>query len=202
MKQAITFFLLLSLTIQGQAQSKKQKQLSIALINTQSATPFGKFSSLLYKELHPGIEAGLSFNWKTKLKHDWFQEFKAGYFFHRFVQHAIPVYTNIGYRYKFSKRFSAETMIGGGYLHSIPATAKLKLDENGEYRNNKGIGRGQAMINFSLRASYTINSAGAKPIRIFSQYQQLVQMPFVKSYVPLLPYNSFMIGISWPLKTK
>lgn len=199
MKHLIIFSLLFALS--AQAQKKKQKFISLAVTNSQTATPFGKFSGLLFKDLHPGMEAGLGFNWKTKKKHDWFQEFKAGYFFHRFVQHGIPVYTNLGYRYKFSPKLSAEALLGGGYLHSIPATAKLKLDENGEYQNNKGIGRMQAMVNFGLRLNYTIKSDINKPLRLFTQYQQQLQMPFVKSYVPLLPYNVFMIGVFWSLKS-
>jgi len=202
MKHLIIYSLLLSLSVQVLAQKKKQKFISLAITNSQTAMPFGKFSSLLLKDYHPGVEAGIGFNWKTKKKHDWFQEFKVGYFLHRFVQHGIPVYTNLGYRYKFSPKFSTEVLLGGGYLHSIPATAKLKLDENGEYYNNKGIGRMQAMVNFSARLSYNIQSGMNKPIRLFMQYQQQLQMPFVKSYVPLLPYNVFMIGAAWPLKLK
>ena len=202
MRHFIIFGLLLVLSTEVQAQKKKQKFISLAVMNTQTAMPFGKFSSLLFKDFHPGIEAGLGFNWKSKKKYDWFQEFKAGYFFHRFVQHGIPVYSNLGYRYKFSSAFSAEALLGGGYLHSIPATAKLKLDENGEYQNNKGIGRMQAIVNFSLRFSYTIQSGTDRSLRLFTQYQQQLQMPFVKSYVPLLPYNVFMLGASWPLKSK
>jgi len=203
MKKIILFGLVLVLAVQAQAQKeKKQKFISLAFTNSQTAMPFSKFSRLFMSDLHPGIEAGLGFNWKTKKKHDWFQEFRAGYFFHRFVQHGIPVYTNLGYRYKFSTRFSAEALLGGGYLHSIPATAKLKLDDNGEYKNNKGIGRVQGMVNFSVRASYLVNPSAKQPMRLFMQYQQQLQMPFVKSYVPLLPYNVLMIGVSRPIKSK
>lgn len=202
MKHLLIICLLLVSAIQAQAQKKKAKFISIAVTNTQTVMPFGKFSSLLYKDLHPGVEAGLDFNWKTKQKHDWFQEFKAGYFFLRFVQHGIQVYTNIGYRYKFSSALSAEMVLGGGYLHSIPATAKLKLDENGEYQNNKGIGRVQAVVNCGLRVSYAIHASTKKSIRLFVQYQQHLQMPFVKSYVPLLPYNSFQVGVRRSLKSK
>ena len=79
---------------------KKGKAISFALTNNHSAYPFSKLGSLFTKEYHPGFEAGYSFNWKTKPKHDWYQSFKAGYFYHRFVQHAIPLYTQLGYRYK------------------------------------------------------------------------------------------------------
>jgi hypothetical protein len=181
---------------------RREKEWSLAVMNTQSAMPFAKFAGMFTDQFHPGIEAGIGFNWKTKPKHDWFQEFKAGYFFHRFVQHAIPVYTDFGYRYKFSKRLASGLMIGVGYLHSIPATAKFKLDNNGDYKNNKGIGRMQAMASFGLQLSFTMNPKARHPFNIFSRYQQQIQMPFVKSYVPLLPYNSFMIGLAHAFKSK
>ncbi len=203
MRKFITFSVLLLLAIQMEAQkSKRQKQFSIAIMNVQTAMPFDKFSALLYKDLHPGVEAGIGFNWKVKRKHDWYQEFKAGYFFHRFVQHGIPVYTNFGYRYKFSSKLSLATSIGAGYLHSIPATAKFKLASNGTYEKNIGVGRVQAMAIYSLGAGYIFRSSTQKPFKLFASYQQRIQMPFVKSYVPILPYSSFMIGISKSLIRK
>lgn len=200
MKHLLTITVLLFLSTISAAQSKRYK--SIALFNTQSEMPFGKLAGMFTENLHPGIEAGWGTNFSMRKKHDYFWELKASYFFHRFVQHGIPVYANIGYRYKFSSRFSASAELGGGYMHSIPATAKLKLNADGEYENNRGIGRMQAIGTFGIGTGYIINPQDAKPIRLFITYQQRLQMPFVKSYVPLLPYNSFMIGISKPITTK
>jgi len=162
--------------------------------------PFGKFAGLFGEILHPGVEIGYGKIISPKQKHEWFSEWKASYFFHRFVQHGIPVTYNYGYRYKFNSKFSAETSLGGGYMHSIPATAKLKLNSQGEYENNKGVGRMQATASFSVGVSYLVNPKAQQPLRLFCSYQQRLQMPFVKSYVPLLPYNSFMIGLSRPIK--
>ncbi len=184
------------------AQAQKKKEWSIAFMNTQTAMPFAKFSSLFSKDLHPGIEGGFAITLKEKKKHAWVQEFKAGYFFHRFVQHGIPVYTSTAYRYKFSGSFGADALLGIGYLHSIPAIAKLKLNADGEYENNKGAGRMQAMANVGFRAGYLFNRKKARPIRLYLQYMQQLQFPFVKSYVPLLPYNTLLIGTSWTLKTR
>jgi hypothetical protein len=112
------------------------------------------------------------------------------------------VYLNFGYRYKLGDHFSAQTSLGAGYMQSIPATAKLKLNSNGDYVKNKGIGRMQAVGTYSLGIDYTPKPLAPKPLTIFAAYQQMVQMPFVKSYVPGLPYNTFMIGLERPLKSK
>ncbi|MBK8312113.1 MAG: hypothetical protein IPL04_15600 [Chitinophagaceae bacterium] len=188
----ITLVILASVII---ASAQRQTYVSAAFFTTQNAIPFEKFSGLLKETIHPGLEIGYGRILKPKEKHEWFGEVKMGYFYHRFVQHGLPLYLNFGYRYKFNSRLTAETSIGAGYMHSIPATAKLKLNEEGEYENNKGIGRMQAMATYAIGFSYVLNHTAAKTIRVFTSYQQRLQFPFVKSYVPLLPYNSFMIGL-------
>ena len=117
------------------------------------------------------------------------------------MQHGIPLYTDIGYSYKFSHALSAQVAMGAGYMHSIPATAKLKLGDNGEYKNDKGIGRSQAIAVLNFGAGYTIRPATKKSLKIFITYQQFLQTPFVKAYVPILPYNSLLIGCGIPLNS-
>lgn len=193
------FYLLLICTMQTAAQ--KNKQIGIAFMNTGTATPFSQFSKLITTIQHPGVELSFGFNWRTAKKHDWYQEIKLSYFYHRFVQHAMPLYTNIGYRYKFSQKWAVQGAVGAGYMHSIPATAQLKLDENGEYKNGKGVGRMQALAAINLGVAHTINASAAKPISIFITYQQLLQTPFIHAYVPLLPYNSLLIGANLSLQS-
>ena len=194
----VTFFLLFSLALQAQ---RKQKNVSLSFTNNNTAKPFSKFSSLFGGVLHPGIRVSYGFNWQTKPKHDWVQQFHAGYFFHRFVQHALPLYTDLGYRYKFSKSFHTTAAVGVGYMHSIPASAVLAMDEEGVYSNDKGAGRSQAIATFTLDARYIFNTSSSRPLSVFINYQQQLQAPFINSYVPILPYNSVGIGVSIPLKS-
>ena len=190
------YFLLLLLFITTFAAAQKKKEISIAFVNAASAYPFSQFSRLATGIEQPGIETGYGFNWKTKGRHDWYQEIKLGWLYHRYVQNALSLYTDVGYRYKFSKRWIAQSAVGAGYLHSIPATAKLKLNNNGEYKNDKGIGRAQTMAVLNFSGGYILNPLSARPLKIFITYQQLLQTPFVKAYVPILPYNSLLIGAS------
>lgn len=179
--------------------AQNKNYVAVAVYNTHTAMPFGNLAGLFSDQYHPGIEGTYGRNISTGKNHDWFSELRVSYFFHRYVQHAIPIYLNFGYRYRFDNKFSAETSVGAGYMHSIPATAKLKLNENGEYENNKGVGRAQAMATVSLGLAYTAKPTDAKRITVFVNYQQRVQAPFIKSYVPLLPYTSFMIGVRKPI---
>ena len=189
-----------ALLLIGLAASSQKKYVNLAAFTTQTAMPFGKFAGLFTDQFHPGIEAGYGINMAAREKHDWFLEFKIACFYHRFVQTGIPLYANFGYRYKFNKNLAAETSIGAGYMHSIPATAKLKLNNDGVYVNNKGVGRMQAMATFGVGLGYTFNPSAKKPLSVFTTYQQRIQMPFVRSYVPLLPYNSFMVGVKKVIK--
>jgi hypothetical protein len=197
-KTILVLLLFLSLNAIGQ----KQRYFSAAAFTTQSDYPFGKFAGLFREIYHPGFEIGYGKILKPKIKHEWTMELKFAYFYHRYVQHGMPLYFNFGYRYKFTDRIAAETSIGAGYMHSIPATGKFKLNDDGEYANNKGVGRMQAQATFAIGASYLVKKGDIKSPRLFTSYQQRVQMPFVKSYVPLLPYNSFYIGITKPLQNK
>jgi hypothetical protein len=60
----------------------------------------------------------------------------------------------------------------------------------------------QAIIAFNAGAGFILDPASSRPMKIFASYQQRVQLPFVKSYVPLLPYNGLLIGLSRPLHKK
>lgn len=180
------------------SQKHKLDHISIAATTLHTDFPFSSFSHLFTKEFHPGFEAGSGFSWKTKPKHDWFQTFKLGYSYHRFVQHTITLYSELGYRYKFFKTFSAEASLGAGYLHAISAEKIFVLQDDGTYKKKANWGRPQAMISFSACIRKKISSFGT----LLLNYQQRLQFPFIKSYVPLLPTDMMMLGIQFPLHSK
>jgi hypothetical protein len=193
MKHVFSILIIFSLIVSANAQQKRD--VSLAFFSTQNNMPFGKFAGMFKEIVHPGVELGYGRTFQSAQKHEWFISLKLAYFYHRFVQHGFPLYIDFGYRYKAGDRWSFETSIGAGYMHSIPATDKFKLDDNGEYVNNKKAGRMQAMAAFSIGTSYTFNPASPRPLSIFTKYQQRLQFPFVKSYVPVLPYNSLFLGV-------
>jgi hypothetical protein len=196
------YFLLLSIlcsvcSVFGQ-QKHKEKYLVAAVTNAHTATPFGSFSRLFTKDFHPGFEMGAGINWQTKPKHDWFQELRFGYFYHRWVQHSISIYSEFGYRYKMPLGFALEARLGGGYCRVIVANQVFTdgFDKNRQYTKITS-GRSQAIITTSIGISKTI--VKNNDTKVFFQYQQRIQTPFVQSYIPLLPYNMGMLGVSIPL---
>ena len=60
----------------------------------------------------------------------------------------------------------------------------------------------QVIACFGIGAGYRFAPSSPAPLKLFIHYQQRLQMPFVKSYVPILPYNSFLIGITKPVIRK
>jgi hypothetical protein len=107
------------------------------------------------------------------------------------------LYSEVGYRYKFLKTFNAEAKLGAGYLHAIPAEKVLELKSDGTYKKKTNLGRPQAMGSFSFRVNKNIAASG---LAVFLEYQQRLQLPFIKSYVPLLPSIMLMAGVKIPCK--
>lgn len=131
--------------------------------------------------VHPGFNLGAEFILKNKGNSQFLYTTKLGYFYHRNSQYAIQLFGELGYRrWMAAKHFSLESRLAVGYLHSIPDLQVFKIDDSGNYQNGKGIGRPQAMIALSLCPSYTFNPSSAHPLRIFMDYQFMVQTPFVK----------------------
>ncbi|HSN59709.1 MAG TPA: hypothetical protein VLR49_02150 [Ferruginibacter sp.] len=199
MKKQHFLIIFLFFFINAFSQKHKLEHVNVAFTTLHTAFPFSSFSKLFTEDLHPGLEVGTGFNWKTKTKHDWLQTFQFGYSYHRFVQHSLALYTETGYRYKFYKTFAAEAKLGAGYLHAIPNGKIFKLNDDGEYKKKTNLGRPQLMAGFSLGVNKKVTASG---LAIFIQYQQRLQFPFIKSYVPLLPSNMLMAGVKIPCKSK
>jgi hypothetical protein len=174
----------------------KLSSVSLETGNAVSAMPFISAPQLFYANYHPYTTIGARLVWKEKGKHAWEQSFDLGYMYHRFVQHIIPVFTEGIYRYDFGKQFSMRAHLGLGYLHSIPDAQRFELNSQGFYERIHNIGRAQGMAKFSISASYQVNTSYSLSLN----YGVLGQMPFIKSYVPLLPYNTIQLGITKSLK--
>ena len=177
---------------------KRPGEWSIAVMNAHTAKPFASFSGLLYRDWHPGFEAGRFFNWNAKKNHEWFQTLNAGYFYHRWVQHTISLYSQLGYRHKLPFHFAGGAKIGVGYMHAIADSKVYKIDAETGLKKKRNLGRPQGMASFSLELQRKISENDRQ---IFLEYQQRLQFPFVKNYVALLPYNILMVGVKIPVNT-
>lgn len=170
--------------------------------NNHSALPFARFSKLAYKNFHFSYELGKSFTLKQNEKGLWFQTANVGYFKHKFVQSGILLYSENGYQRNITEAFGINTKLGLGYMHAFTATAIVKQNSQGDYEVKADYGKPQAIFAFSLGVSRSLIKRVSNAPKITLDYQIRMQTPFVKSYVPLLPYNVLKIGLSFPLHDK
>lgn len=144
--------------------------------------------------VHPGISGGTEFAYRRWAHADIFQSVILGYQYHRYIQHTIQLYAEFGYRYRLHWPLNLEARLGAGYLHAIPDAEIFKLD-NGVYNRKKGLGRPQAMADMTLGIGFRLPQDWS----IVLAYQFYVQMPFVRSYVPVLPNTALHLGLQFPL---
>lgn len=175
--------------------------ISLSLSNNGSQMPGSGYFGVFSKTVHPGITLGSSYTYRLKEKSAVFQTAKLGYFYHRFAQHAVQLYTELGYRHYVYKPFYVEALLGGGYLHSFPDVQQFEW-RNGKYVRLSNLGRSQAMVAISGVAGYDIGRITKTPLKLFLQYQFAVQTPFVNKYVPLLPNAAFHIGAVYTFQNK
>ncbi len=167
----------------------------VAVSNSHTGKPFTSFSSLFYKEVHPGATLGYGKQLRNIRNHQWNLEITMNYMFHRWVQHNIGFSVNGGYRHSLGSSWGATVQLGGGYQLSIP-TGKVFSITSAGLKNKGHVLRSQFITQLGLIADRKINSKGA---RVFMEYQQKLQAPFIKAYVPLLPYNNLLLGVSIPV---
>lgn len=184
--------LILCLTAITTRAQKKFEQFTFEAGNAVSSMPVVGATQLFYSNYHPYITIGARLSWNEKGRHAWEQSVNVGYMYHRFIQHTIPLFTEIIYRYNFNPKFNLNAHLGVGYLHSIPDAERFELDSNGNYEKINNLGRAQGMLRFAVSTGYEITNN----LRLTFNYGITGQLPFVKSYVPLLPYNTIQLGIS------
>lgn len=189
---AILCGLLAASTLSAQ-QEPKSWHLMVSVFNAATQLPVGEFFS---SPIHLGATAGAEFRYNRQPYNQWFQTAKLGFSHHQYVQSTLQLYSEFGYRRAIWKGTAAELRLGGGYLHAIPAAEIFEL-KGSAYEKKTNLGRPQAMAGAALGLSYTQQKA-AHPLRFFVDYQVYLQMPFVKSYVPLLPNTLLHVGAAAP----
>ncbi len=164
-----------------------------AVSNNHSAIPFASFSRLAYKDFNPGFSFGPSKN-IFHSKHV-FLGLRLHYFHLQKVQHCVAFAGEAGYKIELPAGFSFQPNLGAGVMQAFPEGKLFKLNSEGEYVRKRNLGRTQILLLLNERLEKKITSKG---LTAFLAYQQILQAPFINEYVPLLPFNSLLIGISIP----
>jgi hypothetical protein len=179
------------------AQSWKQKPFSVSVFNNASMMPPASLLATFNQPLHPGVEASYEFGWKQSSDVKLFQNASIGYFYQRYLYQAILLYSRAGYRRNFGN-FSTEGSLQAGYMHALLLTDRAVFQSDGSYKAKKGIGKPQFIAGAGLGFGYDLGYERQQR-RIFLNYDFRIQMPFVKSYVPLLPNGILSAGFQFTL---
>ncbi len=181
------------LSAQTSATPAPTQPLIVSVFNLGTQLPGSVFTT----PVHPGVSAGTEFRYNRHPLNQWFQTAKLGVSYHQYVQTAVQLYSELGYRRAIWRGTAAEMRLGAGYLHAFSDTEVFTL-KDGSYDKKANLGRPQFMGSMALGLSYQLQKGQNAP-RFFVDYQFFLQMPFVKSYVPLLPNTALHIGAAVPL---
>lgn len=183
--------------------SAQNNSWSVALSNNVTALPVTGYPQVFYSQCHPGME--FSRNWKInkKEKNRFFLSANTGFYYHRFIQTTIWIYPSVNYEYAVGKRFSINAGLGFGYALSIEGSDVSELNSNGVYEQKSVMaGRSQYIAQLALGCSYALNKEKPDGVKLMLQLKNYLQGTYINSYVPLLPINAILIGVSMPVKTK
>lgn len=180
------------------AQSSDSKLISISIFNNATLLPPESMTAMFNQPVHPGGTVAYEFGWKETKMHKWFQNVGISYFYHRYVYQALMLNTQAGYRRKIN-RLTIEGYMQLGYMHAFLLTDRAVFQSDGTYVVRQGFGKPQFITGAGIGLGY--NLGGDKRIRrIFLNFDFRVQMPFVKSYVPLLPNGALSLGMQFNIK--
>lgn len=197
-----TLALVLALGLaQSVAAQAPARRFEVLAGNYHTSYPVLGFPALFYQTYHPGFQAGYEWRLKESGRRTWALRARAGFFYHRFIQTAIPLAAEGVFHWRPGKapssRWGLEAGLGAGYLHSFPLTDVFRLQSDGSYKREFQYGRPQATISLTPGISYALD--GDHRTRLLLRYQMAFQLPFVSGFVPLLPYNILQVGASFGL---
>lgn len=188
----LTLLVLLLFTLPGSSQFLATHPVGLAVFNNATLLPPASFTAVFNQPLHPGLVVNTEFAWRQKEYSKWFQDASIGYFHHRYAYQALLLYSRAGYRRCLGK-LSVEGSLHAGYMHLFLLTDRLVKQDDGSYVARQGIGRPQFITGAGLGLGYSPWEL-ERGRRIFLLYDFRLQMPFVKSYVPLLPNGIVSAG--------
>ncbi len=201
MKKIVLLLFLLPLAGFAQSDSARYIPLRFTLFNNGTFLPGGGKAAVFSVPVHPGIEIAAEHAWHTGDKSQLFQTAVLGYYYHKFSQHGIRLYTELGWRYKGECRLGFEVRLGAGYLHAIPDVQIFTLNDDGEYVKAAKFGRPEFILpSVALALNYDLKKDDPLSPKIQFAYQLWMMMPFVKNYVPVLPNSALHLGIIVPFK--
>ena len=185
------------------AANARDVRYGIHFSNNVVSLPLTGYSRIFDTRLHPGLDFTAAIHLKGSSKHQLQAEFDAGIYYHRFFQTGLRLHGSLDYRYYFNNSVSLDAGLILGYLHSFTWYDISRLNDEGQYEKIPGInGRPQVLGGLKLGASVPLGASEEINYLLHLQFRTYLQAPFAGEYIPIIPTNSFMIGISKVINCK
>jgi hypothetical protein len=194
MKKAILSWMVLTVMALPLHAQEAPGGIPISLSFTNNATQL--FSSGLTRPIHPGITLGTQTVYAQKEKATWFQSYKLAWFYHAYSMHGFNLYTDAGYARQVVGNLGLSVELGVGYLLSKVDGQVFERTETGTYDYIPSKLRSQFTAGLQAGLFYQLPQ---RPVRLQVDYRFWLQAPFVKTYVPVLPYTTLQLGVLFHL---
>lgn len=169
------------------------------LSNNNTSFPVLGYPQLFYSQLHPGIDLYHEWKMNKSEKSQLWYSFNLGGFYHRFIQTTVKLFPKIEYKYFVNDKIDLQIGLGAGYLHTFDNVKVMKLNSEGEYDVQSTLkGRPQFMFTLDMGFGYKLKN----DFQLVMLFRTIMHGPFIKNYVPLVPYNSLAVGLNIPLTKK
>jgi len=183
--------------------SAQIQRFGILASNQAVSFPVSGLPATAYSQFHPGLDVFAERAFGQKERHRWVLSANAGLNYHRFFQTALRLYAWGEYQYNISERWNIRAGLGLGYLHAFPDYEQFEKKADGSWKKVSPVaGRPQFLAGGGFGVSRALKKDAPDGIRLELRLRTFLQAPFAGSYVPLLPSNALMLGISapWPAK--
>lgn len=152
-----------------------------------------------FETIHFGVNAGVTYHWNDNQKHRFIQSGNLAYFYHKDLQTAVQLFTEVGYQIKLENGLQITPFsIGGGYVLSVSDLTTLNWNATTQqYEVNKFPVRHNWLISLGASLGYeTKLKIAQRPLSFFLDYRLQVQGVFVQSTIPVIAYSPVRIGVS------
>jgi hypothetical protein len=182
---------------QAQPATGQQHPFGIALSNNVVALPVTGMPATTFTQFHPGLDLFSGVQLNSHTKHQLWVHGNLGAYYHRFFQTGIRLHGSLDYRHAFLSGFSLDAGIMAGYMQSFTWYDVFTMNDDGVYEKISTFrGRPQFLGGFRIGASHPLMPERLNGFAIHLDLRTYLQAPFAGAYIPIIPTNTLMIGIS------
>jgi hypothetical protein len=199
MKLPLSTLLLIASCATSYAQLNR---FGIMASNQTVSFPVTGIGNPAHSQFHPGLDAFLEKGADAEQKHQILYSLWAGIQYHRFFQTGLRLYGWGDYCFQPGGTWQIKAGLGAGYLHGFPDYERFTQQDDGSWKKVPALnGRPQFMAGFGLGVSRALKTSDPDGLRLELRWRSMLQLPFAGSYIPLLPSNALMLGLSVPVET-